>query len=154
MGRQQKYPVRLTDEEREQLRTIIRTGKQSGRVRQRAQILLWSDEGKPDKEITALLGCAPMTVSSTRERWVREKRLDDLPRLGSKRLLDAKQESLLIALACSDAPEGRDEWTMQLLADKLIELKVVERISDETVRRALKKTSLSRGKRNSGVSRK
>jgi hypothetical protein len=74
--------------------------------------------------------------------------------LGSKQLLDAKQESLLIALACSDAPDGRNEWTMQLLADKLVELNVVERISDEKVRRALKKTSLSRGKRNSGVSRK
>jgi len=94
-----------------------------------------------------------MTVSSTRERWVREKRLEDLPRLGSKPMLDAKQESLLIALACSDAPSGRDEWTMQLLADKLVELKVVERISDETVRRTLKKTSLSRGKSNSGASR-
>jgi putative transposase len=154
MGRQQKYPVQLTDEERAKLRRIQRTGKQSARVRQRAQILLWSDEGKQDKEIIALLGCAPMTVSSTRERWVKEKRLEDLPRLGSKPMLDAKQASLLIALACSDAPEGRDEWTMQLLADKLVELKVVDSISDETVRRTLKKTSSSRGKKSSGASRK
>lgn len=154
MGRQQKYPVRLTDEEREQLRTVTRIGKQSARVIQRAQILLWSDEGKQDKEILELLDCAPLTVASTRERWVREKRLEDLPRLGSKPMLDAKQESLLIALACSDAPEGRDEWTMQLLADKLVELQVVEGISDETVRRTLKKTSSSRGKSKSGVSRK
>ena len=154
MGRQQKYPVRLTEEEREQLRTITRTGKQSARVIQRAQILLWSDEGKQDKEIIGLLGCAPLTVASTRERWVWEKRLEDLPRMGSKPMLDAKQESLLIALACSDAPEGRDEWTMQLLADRLVELKVVERISDETVRRTLKKTSSSRGKRSSGASPK
>jgi Homeodomain-like domain len=154
MGRQQKYPVRLTDEEREELGKIRRTGKQSARVMQRAQILLWSDEGKQDKEIIALLGCAPMTVSSTRERWVKEKRLEDLPRLGSKPMLDAKQESLLIALACSDAPEGRDEWTMQFLADKLVELKVVEHISDETVRRTLKKTRSSPGKKNSGAFRK
>jgi len=154
MGRQQKYPVRLTDEEREQLRTVTRMGKQSARVIQRAQILLWSNEGKQDKEIIELLDCAPLTVASTRERWVREKRLEDLPRLGSKPMLDAKQESLLIALACSDAPDGRDEWTMQLLADKLVELKVVEGISDETVRRTLKKTSSSRGKRKRGVSRK
>ena len=154
MGRQQKYPVRLTDEEREQLRTVTRIGKQSARVIQRAQILLWSDEGKQDKEILELLDCEPLTVASTRERLVREKRLEDLPRLGSKPMLDAKQESLLIALACSDAPEGRDEWTMQLLADKLVELKVVEGISDETVRRTLKKTSSSHGKRKSGVSRK
>jgi len=154
MGRQQKCPVRLTDEEREQLWSITRTGKHSARVMQRAQILLWSDEGKQDKEIVALLGCAPLTVASVRERWVKEKRLDDLPRLGSKPMLDAKQESLLIALACSDAPEGRDEWPMQLLADKLVELKVVERISDETVRRTLKKTSSSRGKTSSGASRR
>lgn len=95
-----------------------------------------------------------MTVSSTGERWVKEKRLEDLPRKGVNPLLDAKQESLLIALACSDAPEGRNEWTMQVLADKLVELKVVESISDETVRRALKKTNSSLGKKSSGVSRK
>jgi len=154
MGRQQKYPVRLTDEEREQLRSITRSGKQKARVIQRAQILLWSDEGKRDKEVVELLGCAPLTVANIRQRWVQEKRLEDLPRLGSKPMLDAKQESLLIALACSDAPEGRDEWTMQMLADKLVELKAVERISDETVRRTLKKTSSSRGRKNSGAFRK
>jgi DNA-binding CsgD family transcriptional regulator len=154
MGRKQSYPVQLSEEEREQLRAISRTGKQSARVMQRAQILLWSDAGKQDKEIIALLGCAPMTVSSTRERWVKEKRLEDLPRKGSKPMLDGKQESLLIALACSDAPEGRAEWTMQLLADRLVELKVVDSISDETVRRTLKKTSSSLGKKNSGASRK
>src|SRR5215207_6654836 len=154
MGRQPKYRVQLTEEEREHLRAMTRMGKQSARVMKRAQILLWSDEGKQDKEIIALLGCAPMTVASTRERWVQEKRLEDLPRLGSKPMLDAKQESLLIALACSDAPEGRDEWTMQLLADRLVELRVVERISDETVRRSLKKTNSSHGKKNSGAFRK
>jgi DNA-binding CsgD family transcriptional regulator len=154
MGRKQTYPVQLSEEEGEQLRTMSRTGKQSARVMQRAQILLWSDAGKQDKEIIVLLGCAAMTVSSTRERWVKEKRLEDLPRKGSNPMLDGKQESLLIALACSDAPEGRAEWTMQLLADRLVELKVVDSISDETVRRTLKKTSSSRGKKNSGASRK
>ena len=114
---------------------------------QRAQILLWSDEGKHYKEIVALLGNAPLTVASVRERCVKEKRLDDLPRLGSKPMLDTKQESLLIALACSDAPEGRDEWTLQVLADKLVELKMVDRISDE-------KTSSSRGKTSNGASRR
>ena len=154
MGRQQKHPVKLTNEEREYLRTLTRTGKQSARVMTRAQILLWSDEGKQDKEIINLLNCAPMTVAATRERWVKEKRLEDLPRAGLKPMLDAKEESLLVALACSDAPEGRSEWTMQLLADKLVELKVVERISDETVRRVLKKTNLNLGKKSSGVSQK
>jgi DNA-binding CsgD family transcriptional regulator len=154
MGRKQTYPVQLSEEERKQLRRMSRTGKQSARVMQRVQILLWSDAGKQDKEIIELLGCAPMTASSTRERWVKEKRLEDLPRKGSNPMLDGKQESLLIALACSEAPEGRAEWTMQLLADRLVELKVVDSISDETVRRTLKKTSSSRGKKNSGASRK
>lgn len=154
MGRPQKYAVHLTEEEREQLRSMTRTGKQPARVMQRAQILLWSDEGKQDKEIVALLGCMPLTVASTRERWVKERRLEDLPRVGGKPMLDAKQESVLIALACSDAPGGREDWTMQLLADKLVELKVVERISDETVRRVLKKTRLSRGSTSSGASRR
>jgi hypothetical protein len=95
-----------------------------------------------------------MTVSSTRERWVKEKRQEDLPRLGSKPMLNAKQESLLVALACSDAPDGRAEWTRQLLADKLVELKVVEQISDETVRRTLKKTSSKHGNTSNGASRR
>jgi transposase len=154
MGRQQKYPVRLTEDEREQLQVMTRSGKQAARVIRRAQILLWSDEGQQDKAIIERLGCAPMTVARTRERWMKEKRLEDLPRLGSKPLLDAKQASLLIALACSDAPTGRDEWTMQLLADKLVELKVVDAISDETVRRTLKKTGSSPGSTSNGVSRK
>lgn len=154
MGRKQIYAVNLNDEEREDLKSIRRTGKAPARLIRRAQILLWSDEGKKDKEIMALLDCAPMTVSSTRHRWVKEKRLEDLPRKGVKPLLDAKEASLLIALACSDAPEGRNEWTMQLLADKLVELKVVESISDETVRRALKKTNLNLGKKSSGVFQK
>lgn len=94
-----------------------------------------------------LLKCAPMTVAATRERWVKEKRLEDLPRTGLKPMLDAKEESLLVALACSGAPEGRSEWTMQLLADKLVELKVIEPIGDETVRRVLKKTNSNIGKK-------
>lgn len=118
----------------------------------RAQILLWSHAGKQDKEIVELLGCAAMTVSSTRERWVREHRLEDAgrPKCGGK--LDAKQAALLVALACSDAPEGRAEWTMQLLADKLVELKVVDALSDETVRRTLKKTKSNPGNTSSGAS--
>lgn len=154
MGRKQIYAVNLSDEEREELKSITRTGQASARIMRRAQILLWSDEGKEDKEIIALLDCAPMTVSSTRQRWVKEKRLEDLPRKGVKPLLDAKEASLLIAIACSDAPEGRAEWTMQLLADRLVELKVVESISDETVRRVLKKTNSNLGKRSSGVFQK
>jgi putative transposase len=80
-----------------------------------------------------------------------EATLYDKPRLGSKPMLDGKQEALLVALACSQ-PDERESWTMQLLADKLVELKVVDAISDETVRRTLKKTTSNRGKRSSGAS--
>jgi transposase len=154
MGRPQKYPVHLSETERIELQSLVRTGEHPARIIRRAQILLWSAEGKEDKEIAALTGCALMTIASTRERWMSDKRLEDLPRPGGTPKLDAKQESLLVALACSDAPEGRATWTMQLLADKLIELNVIDSISDEAVRRTLKKTSLSPGKSSSGASPK
>lgn len=154
MGRPQKYPVHLSETERIELQTLVRTGAHAARIIRRAQILLWSAEGKEDKEIAALTGCALMTIASTCERWMTAKRLEDLPRPGGTPKLDAKQESLLVALACSDAPEGRSTWTMQLLADKLIELNVIDSISDEAVRRTLKKTFLSPGKSSSGASRK
>ena len=96
------------------------------------------------------------TVLNIRRRFAVggiEAALYDKPRPGAVPKLDGKQEALLVALACSQ-PDDRESWTMQLLADKLVELKVVEAISDETVRRTLKKTSLSRGRSSSGVSAK
>jgi transposase len=79
----------------------------------------------------------------------------DQPKRGRRKRLDGKQEALLVALACSDAPDERESWTMQLLADKLVELKVVEQpISDETVRRTLKKTTLNPGSKSSGASQR
>jgi|SRR5579859_449788 len=141
MTRQQKYPVKLSGEEQAYLERLRRTGQHSAKVMRRAQILLWSHAGKHDKEIIGLLGCAPMTVASTRERWAKHKRLEDAMRPSRGGKLDGKAEALLVALACSDAPEGRVEWTMQLLAERLVELKVVDAISDETVRRTLKKQS-------------
>ena len=89
-----------------------------------------------------------------RKRFVEdglEAALSEQPRPGGQRKLDGQQEAFLIALACSTPPEGRACWTMQLLADRLVELQVVEAISDETVRRTLKKTSSSRGRRKPGV---
>ena len=102
--------------------------------------MLWSDAGKTDSEIAELHGIRPLTVARTRQRWVKEKSLEDKPRPGGKPKLDGKQEAFLVALACSEAPDGYETWTMQLLADKLVELKVIdEPISDETVRLRLKK---------------
>lgn len=139
MARKQHYPIQLSDGEREELGKLIRMGRQSARIIRRAQMLLWSDQGKTDLEIAGLVNVTPLTVAETRRRWVTEHRLADQPRPGGQKRLDGKQEAFLVALTCSDAPQGHETWTMQLLADKLVELKVVERISDETVRRTLKK---------------
>jgi transposase len=153
MARKQDYPIQLTETEREGLRQIVKTGQHAARVRQRAQTLLWSDSGKTDTEIAQLHAVRPLTVARTRRRWVEEKRLTDNPKPGREKKLDGKQEAFLVALACSDAPDGREHWTMQLLADHLLELKVIdEPISDETVRRTLKKTTFSPGAKNSGAS--
>ncbi len=142
MARKQAKPIKLSDLERAELEAIVSKGKHKARVIRRAQTLLWSDAGKPDSEIAQLHGVTSLTVANTRRRWVKEKSLEDKPRPGRSKRLDGKQEAFLVALACSDAPEGYERWTMQLLADKLVELSVIdEPISDETVRRTLKKTS-------------
>lgn len=144
--RNQDFPVKLSDSERRELESIMRTGTQKARVRERAQILLWSDAGKSDVEIAGLVHRTPLTIARTRERWSQQQSLVDQPKRGRNKRLDGKQEALLVALACSDAPDERESWTMQLLADKLVELKVIEQpISDETVRRTLKKTTLNPG---------
>jgi transposase len=155
MARKQTYPIGLSESEREELQHIVKTGQQSARVRRRAQTLLWSDQGKTDVEIAQLHGVRPLTVATTRRRWVEDKRITDKPKPGREKKLDGKQEAFLVALACSDAPDGRESWTMQLLAERLVELGVVdEPISDETVRRTLKKMNCNPGAKNSGASPK
>ncbi len=155
MARKQNYPIKLSETEREELQKIVTTGQQAARVRRRAQTLLWSDSGKSDVEIAHLHGVTPLTVATTRQRWVEEKRLTDKPKPGREKKLDGKQEAFLVALACSDAPEGRESWTMQLLADRLLELAVIDApVSDELVRRTLKKTTSNRGVSSNGASPK
>ena len=151
--RPQKYPAILTAEEQRQLEKVIKRGKHNRREIQRAQMLLWNAEGKTDLEIADLVGVVPLTVATTRERWAKEKRITDGAKPGQHKKLDGKQEAFLVALACSDAPEGRESWTLQWLADKLVELNIVESpISYETVRDTLKKTNLNLGKKSSGAS--
>ena len=142
VARKQEHPIQLSDIERRELEAIVSKGTHKVRIIRRAQTLLWSDAGKPDSEIAQLYSVTPLTVAKTRKRWVKEKSLEDKPRPGRVKRLDGKQEAFLVALACSDAPDGFERWTMQLLADKLVELSVIdEPVSDETVRRTLKKTS-------------
>jgi transposase len=144
--RKAKYRVELNESERNELSQIARQGQGKARIMRRAQILLWSADGKNDLEIAALLDISPYAVAQTRERWVKDHRLDDQPRPGRRPKTDGKQDAFLVALACSAAPEGRETWTMQLLAERWVELGVVtEPISDETVRRRLKKMNSNPG---------
>lgn len=138
--RKANYPIKLSASDRQELEGMLRSGQHQARVLRRAQILLWSDDGRADSEIASLLKVTAYTVGQTRERWVKERSLTDRPRPGRSPKTDGKQDAFLVALACSDAPDGQEQWTMQLLADRLVELGVVEEpISDETVRRRLKK---------------
>lgn len=138
-----KYLVTLTIEECEALTTLIQKGIVGVRKLNRAHILLLADEGESDEAIAEALHTSLSTVQRTRRRFVEEgfeAALHECRRPGKKRLLQGRQEAFLVALACSDPPTGRKRWTMELLADRLMELAVVEAISDETVRRTLKKT--------------
>ncbi len=138
------YIVDLLDEQRYQLRHVISSGTWSARMVNRAHILLQADQGATDRAIAAALHIGSATVQRTRRRYVQDgldAAMNECPRPGARRKLDGKQEATLVALACSTPPEDSVTWTMQLLADKLVGLKVVDAISDETVRRTLKKTT-------------
>jgi len=148
---QKKYLVTLTLEERDQLTRLTSAGKASARTLTRARILLKADQadGGPawrDADIAEALDCGLRTVERVRQRFV-ERGLDDAlthkeqqtPR--RQPVFDGAAEARLIALACSQPPDGRAGWTLRLLAGRLVELEVVESVSRETVRRALKKTS-------------
>ena len=150
-----KYRVTLTAEERQQLSSLIATGKAAARKLAHARVLLHADAapGGPawtDQRIAAAVALGRATVERIRQRFVEHgleaalnPRTPGRPRRPRK--LDGRAEARLIALACSAPPQGRKEWTMQLLADELVELEVVDTVCDETVRRALKKTRSSRG---------
>jgi len=150
-----KYKVTLTAEERQRLSDLIAAGKAAARKLARARILLKADaaNGGPawtDERIAEAVEVGRATVERVRQRFVEqglEAALDRKPqgRPSRERTLDGRAEARLIALACSPPPGGRAEWTMQLLADTLVELRVVDAVCDETVRRCLKKTRSSRG---------
>jgi transposase len=139
-----KYIVDLTEAERTELRTLIKKGTAKARKLTRAHNLLRADEDATDAAIAQALHMSIRTVERTRQKFVEGNlatALSERPRPGAKRKLDAKGEAHLVALACSTPPEGQAVWTMWLLADELVALGLVDTISDETVRRTLKKTS-------------
>ena len=153
-----KYKVELKESERTHLKQMASRGETSARKVKRALVLLKADEGMTDRDIASGLLISASTVGRVRTRFVKEgldSALNERPRPGQKsRKLDGRQEAHLIAIACSDAPEGHADWTIQLLADKVVAMGFAESISLETVRQILKKTNSSRGRRRSGASRR
>jgi transposase len=147
-----KYVVRLTKKERKALRELVDLGKTQAYRIKHANILLKVDADGPnwsDEETADAFGCHANTVRNVRQRLVEQgfdaalerKKQERPPR---ERIFDGKKEARLIALACSEPPKGRASWTMQLLADRLVELEIVDSVSPKTVERTLKKTNCSR----------
>ena len=140
------YIVDLTDAERAELLAFVKHGQHAARKLNRARILLLADEGHSDRYIARALHTGQATVQRTRQRFVagnlpgalHEKRRPD-----REKVLDEKGLAVLESIATSTPPTGRKRWTVALVAERLVELQVVERISDETVRQALKKNGLS-----------
>ena len=157
---EKKDIVRLTQEERKNLLTLINKGKASAKKLVHARILLEADvsqveQPKTDKEIATMLHVDSKSVKKVRQRLVEEGIEAALSRKKHVRAkpskFDGESEAHLVALCCSKAPEGRQRWTVRLLADKLVELNIVDEVSPATVCRTLKKTKLNLGKRKNGV---
>jgi transposase len=158
-----KYVVRLSAEEREQLRALIRKGKSSAQRLMKARILLKADvseggEGWSDNEIVEALETSLTTIYRTRQQLVEEGLEAVLSRKKPSRssvlpIFDGEKEAKLIALACSQPPEGHARWSLRLLENKVVELGIVERASDSTIGRALKKMNSSLTSKHNGSSR-
>ena len=147
-----KYYIHLSKEKRQELETLVRSGESSARAQTRARILLLCDESqkkkKTTKEIASALLCSLPTITAIRKKFVvggLENALYDKARPGAIPKITGEIEAQLTMLACSAPPEGRVRWTLQMLADKLVELKLVESISDVAVMHRLKKMNLSLG---------
>jgi homeodomain-containing protein len=155
-----RYVVRLEPEERDRLEAMLRKGKQRAPVLTKARILLKADvseagEGWSDRRIIEALGTNPSTVHRTRKQLVEEGLDAVLSRKARAtpavaKIFDGAAEARLIALACSNPPEGHARWSLRLLETKVVELGIVERASDTTIQRTLKKTRFTRIAANTG----
>ncbi len=144
-----KYVVNLSREEQGVLEELTQNDAPRSRRVKHAKVLLESDRGKSAAKVADWVGVGHSTVERTRQRYAEgglEAALNDKRRPGGVSKLDGKQQAFVIALACSDTPDGQERWSMQMLADKIVELGIVERpVSHDTIGRVLKKASLSRG---------
>jgi transposase len=148
-----RYRVTLTDAERDRLVGLSRKRTASVRMVRRAQALLLAADDKTDEVIAEELRMSVATLERLRRRFVEEgleASLRERPRPGARPKLGSKEQAFVVALACTKPPEGRHRWTLQLLADRVVELQLVPDISDEAIRRLLKRTSSSRGSTRSG----
>jgi transposase len=150
-----KYTVDLSEDERAELESFVSHGKRSAQAITRARILLRADEGVSDSDIADALDCSAMTAHRTRKRYCEDgiaaiHRRD--PDREYERKLTGDDEAHLLALTCSDPPDGRHRWTLRLLADELVALEEtdVESVSHETIRQTLKKTNCSLTDPNNG----
>lgn len=156
-----KYIVKLTTEERQHLQDFLKSNKCSHQENQRARILLKSDQsdGKKwltDQEIADALDVVVQTVERTRKKFVEEGFEASLKNPKRKKpphnlKIDGEVEAQILTLACSEAPAGRSRWTLRMIADKMVELELIDEISKSSVGNALKKTKSNRGKRSSGA---
>ncbi len=156
MGRE-RYVIRLESEERDQLERLVRAGRSPARKIVRARILLKADDGWALGRIIEALDISAGTVRRTKRRYLEgslKRALNEEPRPGQPAKLDERGEAHLIVLACSEAPQGHDHWTLRLLAQRTVELGLASSMSHEGIRKRLKKTALNRGRRRSGVSLK
>lgn len=149
-----KYVVDLTEEDQNFLQQFTSTGKRSAREFLRAMILLLSDKGKTDEEISEILNTSTCTVQRTREKYVTgglDFALHELPRPGQPKRLSSAQEQQIIAIACSTAPEGRSHWTLELLKEETIKRGIIDEISTEPIRILLKEHKLKPWKKKDVV---
>jgi putative transposase len=144
---EKRQAVRLTTAERDILETFVAHGTKSARAINRAPILLLLDEGRREKELTTILGVSRGTIYNVRQKYMKQEHahildvLHEAPRSGRPLKIDSRVEAHVTMLACSDPPEGYGRWTLHMIADKLVQLTVIDRISHESVRRTLKKTN-------------
>jgi transposase len=163
LGMKPKHRVHLSEVQRHELQRQITAGHGSARELTHTRIILKADEGPGgpgwrDEEIARALEVSTATIERVRRRFVADGLAAAVrrkpPAREYRRKLDGEAEAHLIALSCSEPPDGQARWSMRLLAKRLVELRIVETVSDETVRRVLKKTCSSRGSGGSGASRR
>ena len=149
-----KVYLKLKKKDREYLEQLVRTGKVKARVYKRARGLLDLDDGKMLEVIATSLSVTSVTVGAWRKSYKESglQLLKDAPRPGRPKMIDGLQRAKITALACSEAPEGYSQWSLRLLADKVIELGYCEEISHTQVRKILKKTNSSRTSKKRGAS--